>query len=666
MDNPRSERPDPQATLADRDGSGSPDDGRPEIAFVLAPGQDPAFVELAATLRAEADGAGSRASLHVGNFPLPRRDLIYVMVGPREYFTLMDGRVGPPPDALRRTVFIFAEPPQTPEFDENVRLAPRAGASFAINRPAVTAFARRRIAARHLQLGWTERWDHRSARERDIDVLFIGRINDRRAQALAQYARTLWRRRVCYVMSDGPPSTAERLRTGWTPTESRPSDAERWDLLGRAKVLINIHEQVRAPQLDWLLVAQAMANGAVVVSEVAPDYEPLVPGTHLLAGDLDSLGLLAVMALDDDKRRRALDAEAYRFLREELPLRGGVDQLLASAAELARSEPLPDADDEFFTQPQPDPDRPPLPPEPSRTSLSEVSDANAASLRRAIKSVLLEMRELRRQVAYTEHYLGNGRQPPRLEIVKRSGAHVSARPRVSILTALYNYEDHVVDALESLRHSHFGSWEAVVVDDGSSDRSAERVERWIADHGELPAVLLRHPINLGLGLTRNDALGWARGEFCFVLDADNEIYPHCLGRLVDALEGDPGAAFAYGILERFRAGQPIGLLNTLPWEPRRLRLGNYIDAMALIRTRVLRDEFEGYVRDPRLYGVEDFDLWCRLAESGHHAVFVPEIIARYRTTEHSMQAVGTISGTDAFSLVIERSPRLMAGVKPPI
>jgi hypothetical protein len=666
MYTPGLEKPDPQTTLADRDASGPPGDGRPELAFVLAPGQDPAFVELAAALRAEAEGAGSRATLHVGTFPPPRRDLIYVMAGPREYFTLMDGRAGPPPEALRRTVFIFAEPPQTSEFEENVRLAPRAGASFAINRTAVTAFARQGIAARHLQLGWTERWDHRSARERDIDVLFIGRINGRRAQALAQYARTLWRRRVCYVLSARPPTTVERLQAGWTATESRPSEAERWDLLGRANVLININARVRAPQLDWLQIVQAMANGAVVVSEVAPDYEPLVPGTHLLAGDLDSLGLLAVMALDDEKRRRALEAEAYRFLREELPLRGGVDHLLASAAELARSEPLPVADDEFFTQPQPDPKRPPLSPEPRRPSLGATSDANAASVRRAIKRVLLEVRELRRQVAYIEHYLGNGRPPPRLEIVKRSLAHVAARPRVSILTALYNYEDHVVDALESLRHSHFGSWEAVVVDDGSNDRSAERVERWIADHGELPAVLLRHPINQGLGPTRNDALGWARGEFCFILDADNEIYPHCLGRLIDALEGDPGAAFAYGILERFRAGQPIGLLNTLPWEPRRLRLGNYIDAMALIRTRVLRDEFDGYVRDPRLYGGEDFDLWCRLADSGHHAVFVPEIIARYRTTEHSMQAIGTISDTDGFSLVIERSPRLMAGVEPPI
>jgi hypothetical protein len=663
MHEPRSERGDPQRALAESEGSRSVA-GRPELAFVLAPGQDSSSVGLAEALCAEAVDAGARASLHVGNFPPPRLDLIYVMVSPRDYFTLMHGRVGPPPEVLRRTVFIFPESPDTSLFDENVGLAPRAGAVYVVNRPAVAAFARRGIAVQHLQLGWTKHWDQPSAHERDIDVLFIGRFSDRRATALARYAQTLWRRRVCYMLSEHPPSPEQRLRTGWTPTESRPTDAERLNLLSRAKVLISIHEQQSTLALDWLHVAQAMANGAVVVSEAASDYEPLVPGKHLLVGDLESLGLLAMLALDDDERRRALTTEAHQLLREELPLRPGVDALLGSAAELARSETVPVDNDEFFTQPQPDSD-PRLLCEPTREALSATSDANASSLRRAMKSVLLEMRELRRQVARTELILGNGHPPPRLELVRRSRAHVAARPRVSVLTALYDYEDHVVDALESLRRSHIDSWEVIVVDDGSSDRSAERVERWIADHGDAAAVLLRHPINLGLGPTRNDALGWARGEFCFVLDADNEIYPHCLGRLIEALEADPGAAFAYGILERFRAGQPIGLLNTLPWEPSRLRLGNYIDAMALIRTRILRDECDGYARDLRLYGGEDFDLWCRLADSGHHAVFVPEIVARYRTTQHSMQALGTLSDVDGFSLVIERSPTLMAGVLPP-
>jgi hypothetical protein len=634
-----------------------------ELAFVLAPWQSPQHVELAETLRAEVEGAGIRASVCTGVFPPPREGLVYVLVSPREYFTLTHGRPGPPPEALRRTVFVCDEAPGSAWFEENLRLASRAGAIFDVSLQAVRQFARASVLARHLQLGWTKRWATDPAGERDIDVLFVGHISDRRATALARYARVLWRKRVHYLLPEHPPPLAERQRVGWDAGGLGPSAAECQALMGRAKVLLNIHEDSTAPALDWAHVTQAMLAGAVVVSEPSSDEHPLLPEQHFQAGAIDSLGLLALMLVDDDVRRHAIQQRAVRFLREEMPLAAAVSKLLETAAELERTEPVPNAGDPFFTAPLQSRAGEMAP---ARRELASPSEVSAARIRRAIKSVLLEMSELRRQVEYTECHLTMGHPPPRLELVARSRAYDAARPRVSVLMALYNYEDHVVAALDSLYASRFAAWEVIVVDDGSSDRSLSRVRSWVDRHGEVPALLLRHPVNCGLGATRNDALAWARGEYCFVLDADNEVYPHCLERLVDALEADPSAAFAYGILERFRGGEPIGLLGTLPWDPQRLRLGNYIDAMAMMRTPVVRDEFDGYARDRRLHGIEDFDLWCRLAEHGRHAVYVPEIIARYRTTDHSMQAVGNISGTDSFSLVIERSPTLMAGVLPPL
>ncbi len=196
----------------------------PELAFVLAPRQNLFFVELVDALAAEAQAAGARTSLHVGNFPPPRRDLVYVLVPPHEYFTLMHGRIGPPPEALRRTVFICAEQPNTPFFEDDVALARRGGAVFDINRDAVTEFARAGIVARHLQLGWSAGWDHFSERERDIDVLFIGGLSQRRTLALARYASTLWRRRVCYVLADNS-------RPHWLPSESFQHSDDKWELL---------------------------------------------------------------------------------------------------------------------------------------------------------------------------------------------------------------------------------------------------------------------------------------------------------------------------------------------------------------------------------------------------------------------------------------------------
>jgi hypothetical protein len=97
------------------------------------------------------------------------------------------------------------------------------------------------------------------------------------------------------------------------------------------------------------------------------------------------------------------------------------------------------------------------------------------------------------------------------------------------------------------------------------------------------------------------------------------------------------------------------LLGSQPWEPTRLRWGNYIDALALLR----RDELValgGYTEDIRLYGWEDYDLWCRAAAHGLRGVHVPEILARYASGEHSMLSLTNIDDTEARALLRLRYP----------
>jgi len=92
---------------------------------------------------------------------------------------------------------------------------------------------------------------------------------------------------------------------------------------------------------------------------------------------------------------------------------------------------------------------------------------------------------------------------------------------------------------------------------------------------------------------------------------------------------------------------------------------NYVDAMALVRTRVLR-ELGGYATDPRLHGWEDYDLWCGIANRGGRGVSVPEIVGRYRVAQHGMlRSMTQISNADAFSILAERHPALMAGAELP-
>ena len=87
--------------------------------------------------------------------------------------------------------------------------------------------------------------------------------------------------------------------------------------------------------------------------------------------------------------------------------------------------------------------------------------------------------------------------------------------------------------------------------------------------------------------------------------------------------------------------------------------------MAMVRVAELR-ELGGYTTELSLYGWEDYDLWCRMAERGMRGVHVPEILAAYRESYTGMAwSISNIATSDAYRELIARSPRVMAGVTPP-
>jgi glycosyltransferase involved in cell wall biosynthesis len=205
-----------------------------------------------------------------------------------------------------------------------------------------------------------------------------------------------------------------------------------------------------------------------------------------------------------------------------------------------------------------------------------------------------------------------------------------------------------------------------VVDDASTDGSLAHAVDWCERHPDVPVIVLHRGLNRGLAHARNAGVDFSRGEFVFILDADNQIYPHCLSRLVDVLDADADAVFAYGMSERFNDRGSTGLLSVGGWEPRRLRHVNYVDAMAIIRLDALR-ALGGYSDDMRLYGWEDYDLWCTVAERGWRGHAVREILGRYRVSTDSMLgSITNLSSTDAYVALIERHPQLMSGVTPPL
>jgi hypothetical protein len=625
----------------------------PEIVFALAEGQNAFFREIAEALIFELDRLGARGRIASG-FPEQRQGTVTVLIPPHEFAAL--SRTRPTPAMMRRCLTISAEQPSSGFFEWNVDLVRTAGAALDINGRAVRSYAERGIAAEHLQLGYTEAWDRRAEfAERDIDVLLIGRTTPRRELALATYADVLERFNCVFILSDNSVPNPHA-------TVNFASGEGKMRLLSRAKVLLNIHGE-EEPYFEWQRVAETMSCGCALVTEHSTDFAPLRPGADFLAGRLESLGLLAAWLLDDEAARLEIVASADARMRECANMAAGAATLLAAAERVDREvpvDPMANADTTIANatitlgQPQPAPVEPEAPSE-------------KQNLLRAMKRQHLEVLSLRRQLA-ADRLARTRPESPQAGTVRTAATSAwleEVEPAVSVIVPLYNDGEVVLEALDSVRRSTLASWEIVVVDDASSDDGPRAVRDWMARHDSDPVSMVRHEVNRGLSAARNTGAEKSRARLMLMLDSDNLVRPYGLAKLVRALAADPGAAFAYGMLDRFNSDGPLGLVSSYDWEPRRLRDGNYIDALALIRRRHFT-KLGGYSDDPRLLlGYEDYDFWARLAEAGERGAFVRSFVGSYRAGHSSMLSVTNISKLDAVAAVAEHAPTLMHGVRPP-
>lgn len=582
----------------------------------------------------EARALGAHAEVVDDEFD-PDPSAVHVIV-PHEFFAVTEPADWPSRATLARTIALTVEHPGTPWFETSTIQSRRCGAVMEINADALTELARRNIDALPFQIGYTAHWDHWHARqvERDVDILYMGSTDDRRDAMLAEAGRW-WsdiRARLLIPTVAPKPGEAPDSITG----------VGKYELLARSRLLVNAH-RLDSRCLEWVRVIEAMSNGCVVLSEHSSDAAPLVPGEHFVSARLETLGLIARGMVADDAELNRLRRNAYQFVRSELPMRPSVEAMLTLAADLVRTRRTV----------------PPVHhvPEPPRPGLRTASWPTTITQIDIIGGAVRRIEQRLRRLDATVHAMSRGEAiDGAVEEVLRTPATQVSTPRVSVITANHQHRREVTEALASIAACAGPAIELLVQDDASTDGSVDAISEFLQQRPWLPARLFAASANRGASATRNHLLQHARGEFVFVLDADNGVYPDILRQLVDALDADPDAAFAYAPIAVRRGNEFIRLVSARPWLPDQLRHGNYIDAMALVRTSVLR-EFGGW--DPEMDGWEDFHLWARMAEAGLHAAFVPQVLSWYRTSSHSLSVQVSVDAVGMWSRIRAAAPTVM-------
>lgn len=105
--------------------------------------------------------------------------------------------------------------------------------------------------------------------------------------------------------------------------------------------------------------------------------------------------------------------------------------------------------------------------------------------------------------------------------------------KVSIITPCYNAEKYIQQTISAIQHQTFSDWEMIIVDDGSTDDSADIIQQIAQQDSRIK--LVQQP-NGGTASARNQGLSLAKGDYIQFLDADDTIAPDKLKRQIEIMD----------------------------------------------------------------------------------------------------------------------------------
>jgi glycosyltransferase involved in cell wall biosynthesis len=192
-------------------------------------------------------------------------------------------------------------------------------------------------------------------------------------------------------------------------------------------------------------------------------------------------------------------------------------------------------------------------------------------------------------------------------------------PRVAILVACHDDGGTIVETIESLAGE--ADSELVIVDDGSTDAQTLDVLARLEHEG----IRVMHQPNTGPASAWMAGLAVTSAPYVMPFSSDDILVSGATAMLADALEADPQAAVAWGDMRSF--GAAAAYLPTAPALcPWHVTYVNSIPGIALFhRERLL--EAGGWQLTT---GIEDWDLWMRLAAGGFQGIHVPRLTFYYR------------------------------------
>lgn len=231
---------------------------------------------------------------------------------------------------------------------------------------------------------------------------------------------------------------------------------------------------------------------------------------------------------------------------------------------------------------------------------------------------------------------------------------MNGSPKISVLLPVHNAAAYLDEALGSLQAQTFQDFEIVAVDDGSTDASAERLAAWARRGARLRVV---GQARGGVAAALNAGFALCRGEWIARMDADDIALPERLAAQADFLARHVSVGVCGTWAREFGEGGERAMRP--PEQDDAIRAWLLFGSPFMHPTVMFRRELCAAETGPyaRLVGVEDYDLWARLACRTRFAN-LPSVLLRYR--RHAAQYTAAKAAGHAAALAEVRGRVLAA------
>lgn len=206
--------------------------------------------------------------------------------------------------------------------------------------------------------------------------------------------------------------------------------------------------------------------------------------------------------------------------------------------------------------------------------------------------------------------------------------------KVSVITPVYNVEKFIGETIESVMTQDYKDVELVLVDDCSSDSSAEIIKRY---QKRFPNIIYhKQEKNQGAAVARNIALKIAKGRYVAFLDSDDQWVQNKLQKQLNFMKTE-NAAISCTAMDTFdETGKSLGKIRKVkPIIDYKFLLHN---TMIATSTVIVDRNLTGDFQMPLRRGGQDYATWLMLLRRGMVCYGLNEILTHYRVLNNSLSS----------------------------